>query len=209
MQAIITRETQAEYWKNKTVRDVGAYWDSDPGNNRSVWFAEYLKQYDFSSVFEIGFFSGRNLWHIQRMFPKVTIAGLEVNRCACNFAKEKLQTARLYNLDVYDAEKIEEKYDIVFTSGVLIHILPKDIGLILKKCMLLAKKYIIHIESIGPCAMSAGPAEEKPFYKISDQIQWRQNLLVEYSYYNKLITINNIPKSIKTNGATDIVVVRI
>ena len=97
-----TRKSQSKHWQSdKTLKIVESYWTSPPARKRSQWFVEQLKNYSFGSIFEVGFFAGRNLKYITEEFPTATIAGLEINPKATKFAKDKLPNANLLCMDFH------------------------------------------------------------------------------------------------------------
>jgi len=203
------RTLQSEHWAAKDLKIIESYWSSPPATKRSLWFVEQLKQYDFDSIFEIGFFSGRNLKYIQEAFPKISVGGLEINKQAVKFAQEKLPNTSLLHINLHDMNKITTKYDIVFSSGVLIHLDPNDLNDVAKKCIGLANKYVMHLEQLGRNEVVAGPKHLKPIYKISDQMQWNPDLMAVYSGLGYTPQIISLPQECKTNGAAELVVIKI
>lgn len=206
---MIDKNYQTNHWKSKDKKIVQSYWESPPATKRSLWLCEQLKQYDFSSIFECGFFSGRNLRYICDHFPNKEVSGLEINKVAIDFAKQKLPKLNLIEKNIYDVDQIGKKYDIIFTSGVLIHIVPQDIENIVKKMITVCNKYIIHVEDVGKNEVVAGPKNLKPVYKISDQVQFAPDLISFYDKVGFKSEIISLPKEIQTNGAKHMLVVNI
>ncbi len=198
---------QTEHWAGKDLKIIQSYWESPPATLRSKWFVSQIKKLQFNSIFEIGYFSGRNLKYVSEEFPKVSINGLEVNKKAVKFAQEKLPKANLLHMDLHDMHNLIEKYDLVFTSGVLIHVPPDDIGDVLKKCLDLSNRYIIHMESLGKNEVVAGPKTLNPTYKVSDQLQWAPDLASIYKFIGFDVEIIKLPDNCKTNGASELLIV--
>ena len=198
---------QTDHWAGKDLKIIQSYWDSPPARARSQWFVEQIKDYKFNSVFEIGYFSGRNLKYITEAFPKASIGGLEVNKRAVKFAQEKLPRAKLLHMDLHDMHNINEKYDLVFTSGVLIHVPPDELMNVAKKCLDLSNRYVVHMESLGKNEVVAGPKTLNPTYKISDQLQWAPELAAIYKFIGFDVKIIKLPENCKTNGASELLVV--
>lgn len=206
---MITKDIQSNHWKKKNIKIVESYWVSPPATKRSLWFCDQLKNYKFNSIFEVGFFSGRNLHYINKTFKNIKIAGLEINPEAVRFAKSKINSNELYEMDLHNLNNIKNKYDIVFTSGVLIHVPPQEIESVILKMVSKANKYIMHIEDNGNNEVVAGPQNLNPIYKISDQIQFSPNLI---SIYNKIgfnYDVITLPDEVKTNGAKELIVVKV
>jgi len=207
---MITKDTQANHWASKDCRIIQSYWNSPPAIKRSLWFTNQLKNYNFDSIFEVGYFSGRNLKYICDKFKNIHVSGLEINKKAVGFAREKLKNLDLLSMNLHNMDSILRKYDIVFSSGVLIHIPPDDLKSVVKKMIGLSSKYIMHIESIGETAVSAGPKHLNPTYKVSDQVQWIVDLQKIYTELGfDAVKIINLPNNCKTNGASELVIVEI
>lgn len=200
-------KSQANYWASKDLGAIQSYWDSPPATARSKWFVEQLKNYQFNSIFEIGYFSGRNLKYIGEAFPETSINGLEINKKAVDFAKVRLPKANLLNMNLHDIHNIKEKYDIVFTSGVLIHVPPDEITNVALKCLDLSKGWVMHIETLGKSEVSAGPKHLNPTYKVSDQLQWNVDLVSTYRNIGFNVKVIKLPDDYKTNGASELVIV--
>jgi len=204
------KTSQSKHWAKKDLKIIQSYWDSPPATIRSKWFVEQLQQYEFKSIMEVGFFAGRNLRYIQAAFPQATISGIEINKTAVQFAKDKLKLKSLYHLDLHDLDSMNGVTDVVFTSGVLIHVPPEELGGAVEKIRRQASGYIMHLEQLGTNQLTAGPKHLRPTYKVSDQLQWAPDLV---RVYNDLghddIDIIPLPDSCKTNGAAELIIVRL
>lgn len=200
-------KTQAKYWASKDLRAIQSYWDGHIGILRSKWLVEQMKSMEFSSVFEIGYFAGRNLKYITDAFPQSSVNGLEINKTAFQFAKEKLPKANLLNMDLHDMHNIKNKYDLVFTSGVLIHVVPEDMSNVIKKCLNLSNRYMLHIENVGKNEVVAGPKHLNPTYKVSDQMQWAPDLVSIYNSMGFKVEVIELPKDCRTNGASELLII--
>lgn len=205
----ITRETQSNHWKNNKSSSISeAYFASPPGIERSKFFVKQLKNYCFDSIFEVGCMSGRNLFYIQEAFPKVAVSGLDINSKAVKYARQKLNLNKeLLCMNLHDMDNIKEKFDIVFSSGVLIHIVIDDLKNVVEKMIRRSNKYIMHIEQLGPNEIAAGPKHLNPKYKISDQVQFNIDLLSVYRNLGYEPKVINLPESCQTNGARELIIV--
>jgi hypothetical protein len=159
---------------------LNTYWNDTNLIERSKWFAKELKKYEFSSIFEVGMYNGRNLKYIHDEFPDVKLGGLDVNEAALDFAKEVLPPNTEFNLT--DAINMDtyNKYDIVFTHGVLMHIPPAGISKVIDGCIKKAKKYVIHLERRGNRNyILRGPEGIRP-EKICDEFRWEPEISTLY-----------------------------
>lgn len=207
----MNRASQSDHWKkDKNLNTIESYLSSPPAIERSKWFAEQLAPYEFDSIFEVGVFAGRNIKYIKESFPSVHTAGLEINPKAVRFAREKVGMGKeLLCMDAHDMGSISEKFDIVFTSGVLIHFMPEDVKGMLEKMLKMSNKYVMHIEQLGQGNLTAGPKHMKPSYKVSGQMQWDVNLIDIYKELGYDANVVKLPDSCKTNGAAELIVVKV
>lgn len=159
------REKEEVIWSSKGMQSVSQYISSPAGNKRSKWFANQLKQYQFSSIYEVGVFGGRNLSRILYNFPKVTVGGLDINKIGIDVAKERIPGGQFDHLSAFDIDKVFGSWDVIFTVGVAIHLAPDLIYDFAKKATKKANKYIFHMEQIGNNVIINGPAELNPTKK--------------------------------------------
>lgn len=205
---VINKETQAKYWSKKPIEVIQLYWGHETAINRSIWLADQLNGYEFNSVLEAGCFSGRNIKYIMEKYPKAKVSGIDINDKAIEFAKKKLPEASLYHMNLHNVNILQEKFDIIFTCGVLIHIPPSDLRNVIEKFVLVGTKTFIHLEQIGHGEVSKGPKELKPNYKISDQIQWDQDIGGIYESLGFEVSTTDVPEELQTNGARQLVIAR-
>ncbi len=197
-------DKQTKYWHDKTLAQIESYWTSPPANKRSKWFAEFLQPYAINceTIMEVGFFSGRNLHWIQEAYDHLTILGIDINPLAVEYAKAKLDCASLYHWDLHNIDNLPFHTDIVFTSGVMIHVPPEAIHKTMVNLATKAKKYIMCLEETGNGELTAGPKHLNPTYKVSDQKQWAHNLNEVMADSNNFqYTKVDLPPEIQTNGA--------
>jgi SAM-dependent methyltransferase len=155
------------------------YWSWGRGIHRSKWFAHFLKHYQFSSIFEVGCNSGRNIKYILEEFD-VKAGGLDINNAAVIEAQKLVPKAKFTCESAYDMDT-SEKYDIIFTMGTMIHIPPGGIQKVVENCINKANKYIIHMEQIGRDVIINAPKKMRPTSKIKKKFRWAPNLPRIYS----------------------------
>lgn len=188
-----TNREQSKIWASYDAKKFCRY-DSKLGPiKRSVWFARYLVKYNFSSVLEIGSGTGRNLRFILKKCRGITVSGIDVNEDILSLAKSKVPSADFRAIDVYDLKE-DEKWDLVFTMGVLIHIHPGGIQEVIEKCINASNKYIMHIEQHGNGTILTGPKELNPEISVG-RLHWKPNTV---DIYNKLgfnnVSVVSIPE---------------
>jgi pseudaminic acid biosynthesis-associated methylase len=98
------------------------------------------------SALEIGCNIGSNLDALQATYSDSKLYGLEINKKAFDLVKKKYNCfyGSILNLS------IRKKFNLVFTSGVLIHINPEYLEVVYKKIYDLSNKYIYVNEYFSP-----------------------------------------------------------
>ena len=104
------------------------------------------------SAFEMGCNIGANLYALKNLLPEISLTAVEINSQAANLAKNTQAT--IYNCSIYDFEYPADSFDLVFSSGVLIHIDPNFISDIYKKIYALSNRYTLINEYYNPTAVS-------------------------------------------------------
>jgi len=203
------KESQSVHWKRKDLNTIESYWSSPKAVERSKFLVKYLKKYEFGSIFEVGYLAGRNLRYIQEEFPTKHIDGLEINPKATQFARDKLSMPHLRCMNLHNMHTLERKFDIVFTSGVMIHVPTEDIKGVVEKCIDLSNKYVMHLEECGNGELIKGPKHMKPKKRPSDQWQWAPNLVDTYKELGYTPKVIELPPDCKTNGATELLIVEL
>lgn len=101
-----------------------------------------------SSFLEFGCNCGRNLTALQHLMPQSRLSGVEINA----FAVEELKKNPVFEVFHQSIQNFssEQKWDFVFTFGVLIHIAPEDLELIYDKMYNHSAKYILMAEYYNP-----------------------------------------------------------
>jgi spore coat polysaccharide biosynthesis protein SpsF len=100
------------------------------------------------SVIELGSNIGMNLWAIKRLLPTAEIHAVEINKKAFEEV-QKIPSVKAYNESLLSFSS-KEKYDFVFTKGVLIHQNPDVLKDIYKKMYELSSNYICLVEYYNP-----------------------------------------------------------
>lgn len=104
-------------------------------------------------ILEIGAGAGGNLIAINNVYNNI---GKEVNLYAIEpntKARDKLREVHglnIFNGSLPNTELDRHSFDLVFTSGVLIHIHPGDLVNAMKEIYRVSKRYIISIEYFSP-----------------------------------------------------------
>ena len=115
--------------------------------------------------------------------------GLEINKKAYEIARRNNPKITFINSTIEDFNSKDTKYDLVFTSGVLIHIHPSVIKTIINKIIDLTKEYIFGFEYYADALTEVN-------YRGHANVLWKQNfpkLFLESTTSIKSIKEQKIP----------------
>lgn len=113
-------------------------------------FQQILSNIKIDSVLEVGSNVGINLAAINSfMDKKVKIYAVEPNKTAYDKLMENISitgVTKAWNCDAFHLPLADDSVDLVFTSGVLIHIHPDDLEKATDEIVRVSKKYILCME---------------------------------------------------------------
>ncbi|MCX5666806.1 MAG: methyltransferase domain-containing protein [Candidatus Omnitrophica bacterium] len=133
-------------------------------------------------ILEIGSNVGNQLLLLQKMGFK-NLCGIEINRYAIEFSKKRTSGIDIIRGSAFDIPFKNGYFDLVFTSGVLIHIHPGHINDVLREIHRCAKRYIWGYE------FYADKYSEK-VYRGHRSLFWRANFAKLYlSLFDDLVLV--------------------
>lgn len=97
---------------------------------------------DIRSVLECGCNIGRNIDFLTEALPDATKSIVEISKPAFDYVTRKHHLSQAFNGPI-EASAFLEKFDLVFTIGVLIHIHPDNLLTVMKKMFDYSNKYIL------------------------------------------------------------------
>ena len=162
--------------RNLTLEIVNQRYVEQLGISVEGILSEFFSDIDRETeILEFGCNVGLNLEGLKNIgFKKLT--GVEINENVCKLAKERNPSFNIINSSIENF-KTNKKYDLVFTSGVLIHINPKSINSILTKILSFSKKYIWGLEYFSEEISEVS-------YRGSQDICWKQNFPEKFKEIN-------------------------
>jgi len=92
-------------------------------------------------ILEVGSNIGNQLLLLQRMGFK-NLYGIEINSYAIEFFRKRAKDISVVQGSAFDIPFKDKFFDLVFTSGLLIHIAPTDINIVMEEIHRCARKYI-------------------------------------------------------------------
>lgn len=158
----IKKTKQISHWAGKngnayvdrnpqTTKQMESLYAKDYGVSRSSMDKEFLKSFNkkSTSILEVGANVGTQLQFLREQgFAK--ILGIDVNRHAIKEAKRLRPDVDIIEASGFDLPFKDGAFDLVYTSGVLIHISPKDIKDIIREMYRVSRKYIWGFEYYAP-----------------------------------------------------------
>lgn len=146
---------QREFWigdfgteyiqRNKTIETVNKLYKKQTGITVEQIFENFFEKIDRDcAIIELGCNVGLNLSVLNKMGFK-NLTGLEINKSAFSIAKKNNPLISFINSSIENFN-VADKYDLVYTAGVLIHINPDTLPLIIKKIDNLSKQHIFGFE---------------------------------------------------------------
>jgi len=146
--------SQEKFWKGNFGNKYIKRNDFKKGINNNVHLFKkiFKKSIKIKDLIELGPNIGHNTLAIKKIFRKVKITGVEINKKACQELK------KIKNVDVINESILsfntDNKFDLVLAKGILIHIHPKYLKNLYKKIYKLSKKYILFCEYYNPYPVS-------------------------------------------------------
>jgi pseudaminic acid biosynthesis-associated methylase len=132
-------------------------------------------------ILEVGCNIGNQLLCLQKMgFDN--LYGIEPQDYAVELAKKRLRGIQIIKGNIFDIPFKDDFFDLVFTSGVLIHISPKNIKQALREIYRCSRKYIWGYEYYSE------KYEEIP-YRGEKNLLWKGNFVEMYKGMAPSLTI--------------------
>jgi len=136
--------------------DIGvAAWD--------VMFSKISKD-DIQSYLECGSNIGRNVGLLHRLIPHATANVVEINSESLQICRDRWNISSCY-LGSISTAQFNQKFDLVFSCGVLIHVNPEDLLASMKSMFELSSRYVLIAEYFNrdPVSIPYRGAEQKLF----------------------------------------------
>lgn len=141
----IDRSDQEKFWADKYATDYikkNTHFDNKLGSE--AW-STILQKTDtkIDSYLECGCNIGRNIDQLQIALPSAKPSIIEISKPAYDYVTGRHDFDHAFNGAILESAFEEEKFDLVFTMGVLIHINPDQLLAHMKRMHDYSKKYIL------------------------------------------------------------------
>ncbi len=125
-------------------------------------------------ILEVGSNVGNQLLALQKMGFK-NLYGIEINSYAVEYAKSRARGINIIQGSAFDIPFKDKYFDLVFTSGVLIHISPREIKRAVKEIYRCSRKYIWGYEYYADKYMAGGA------YRGHKNLFWKTDFVKIYT----------------------------
>ncbi len=171
------KKWKTEFGDRYTDRNIPT---PDNVNARAIFWKELFNLIGYvpSSICEIGSGCGGNLMAINHVLSDIareTNSGIKINIGAIepNDDARRISMQMLPHIAVADGEAKNlpwqnNSVELVFTSGVLIHIPPDELGAVMDEMYRISSKYILMVEYFAPNL-------EEVKYRDQDGMMWRND----------------------------------
>jgi pseudaminic acid biosynthesis-associated methylase len=126
----------------QSVQEMNSLYLNNFGVTRTALNEEFIGAFDRSiRILEVGSSVGIQLMCLQEM-GFTQLHGVEIQRYALEIAKPRTKNLNMVQGSAFDIPFEDRSFDLVFTSGVLIHIHPEDVTKALAEIYRCSKAYI-------------------------------------------------------------------
>jgi len=144
---------QITKWKDKfgkeytnrnalTLDELERMYENNYGLSRTELNNIFIGKFNHSiKILEVGSNIGNQLLLLQKMGFK-NLYGIEINDYAVELSKQRTNNINIIQGSAFDIPFKNKYFDLVFTSGLLIHIAHYDINLVLNEIYRCTKEYI-------------------------------------------------------------------
>lgn len=157
----------------QSLEELEALYRHNFGINRTELNERFLGLLDRSArILEVGSNVGTQLQCLQHM-GFTNLYGIELQSYAVELSKQGTRNINIIQGSAFDIPFKDGFFDMVFTSGVLIHIAPDQLGEVLKEIYRCAKTYIWGFEYwASQCT--------EVYYRGHDGLLWKQDFAQVY-----------------------------
>lgn len=144
-----------------TLEKMNLLYKKNYGLSRTKLNKIFLRNLDRSiKILEVGSNIGNQLLCLQKMGFK-NLYGIEINSYAVEFSKSRTKNINIIQVSAFDIPFKDLYFDLVFTSGLLIHIAPSDVYIVLQEIHRCTRKYIWGFEYYADKHIEITYREEK------------------------------------------------
>jgi len=125
-----------------SLEEMETLYERNYGQTRTELNERFLKGIDRSiRILEVGSNVGNQLLCLQRMGFN-NLYGIELQSYAVELSKSRTRRINIIEGSAFDIPYKDGYFDLVFTSGVLIHVSPSDIALVVREIHRCTREYV-------------------------------------------------------------------
>jgi pseudaminic acid biosynthesis-associated methylase len=113
------------------------------GEGRRPFWVERHEKLGFTSALEIGCNLGANTRWLAELLGPENVAGIDVNEHALAVLREKIPGADVRLASAREVPFADASFDLVFTTGVLIHQPPAELPAIMDEIVRCSRRYVL------------------------------------------------------------------
>ena len=135
---------QQRFWKEKYAseyREKNTLFNEEKGVE--AWRLMLAKSEGINTYLECGSNIGRNIGFLEKLLPDAKSSLIEISPEAYQIAISRYNPQQSFNGSILDSNFSIKSFDLVFTTGVLIHIHPDDLLDNMSKMFSYSNKYIL------------------------------------------------------------------
>jgi pseudaminic acid biosynthesis-associated methylase len=156
-----------------TPEQVDVLWKKNYGTTRTQLNHQFLGNIPADArILEVGCNIGNQLLLLQRLGYS-NLYGVDVQDYALEMARSRTKNVNLTQASTFALPYEDKYFDMVFTSGVLIHVSPRDLPTALNEIHRCAKSYIWGSEYYASAVTEIN-------YRGRGQLLWKMNYAREY-----------------------------
>ncbi|HWM87051.1 MAG TPA: pseudaminic acid biosynthesis-associated methylase [Kofleriaceae bacterium] len=157
---------QLALWTSGFGRDYTERNDRELPGRMTAW-REMTGGLPLTSILEVGCNLGWNLTYLSRLGP-YRLVGIEPQPEVVRRGRKRGDDFAILEGDAFDLPFKDGTFDLVFTSGVLIHIHPRDLPRALSEIERVSRRYVIYVEYDSP-------REVELAYRGQDGALWKRD----------------------------------
>jgi pseudaminic acid biosynthesis-associated methylase len=140
----------------------------DAAHGREDFWRARIEQADPASVLEVGCNLGGNLRPLAELVGAEKLAGIDVNETAVKAAREAVPGADIRRASAYEIPFDDASIDLVFTTGVLIHLPPDGVEKAVDEIVRCSSRWIL-------CGEYFAEQEEEVLYRGQEEALFRRD----------------------------------
>ncbi len=155
------------------VEDLNALWSANYGITRREINQVFLQDIPKNASFlEVGCNVGNQLLQLQELGYR-NLSGVEIQSYAAEIAKSRVKNVAIRQGSALALPYGNDSFEVVFTSGVLIHVAPEDLPRAMEEIHRCAKTYIWGAEYYAPDVTQVN-------YRGHEKLLWKMDYARRY-----------------------------